>query len=120
MRDAKTMDENERLRATVKWRRRPNRRETVSLGDTIGELVRNQISPRLARIGRVVEIWDQLLPGELVRHCRITGLSGGQLSVQADSPVYMHELRLCSPSLLRELRQQCPRARIKTIKVTIG
>jgi len=107
------MDESKRLRNTVRHR-------TARLGDILSELMEQQISPQQARFGSIIELWSQLLPPELHRHCRIADISGGQLKVLVDSPSYMYELRLCSSALLGELQRQCPRARIRKIKFTIG
>jgi len=114
------MDQNERLCNIVKWRTKPKADKAARLGDTINELMENQISPRHARFGSVAQLWDQLLPAELSQHCRLADISAGQLKVLVDSPAYLHELRLCSSELIRELQRQCPRARIKKIRFAIG
>ncbi len=111
-------DENERLRNVTRWRARPNR--TARLGDTIRQLMDNQVSPQQARFGPVAELWGQLLPAELQRHCKIVALQGGQLKVQVDSPSYANELRWCCSELLEQIQQQCPRAKIKGIKFIVG
>ena len=92
----------------------------VRLGDTLSELMNNHISPRQARFGPIAELWSQLLPAELSRHCRLSEVSGGQLKVLVDSPVYLYELKLCSSELLEELQRQCPRAKVKEIKFIVG
>ena len=92
----------------------------VSLGDVLGGFMENQVSPRRSRFGLIDEAWNQLLPAELCRHCRIDGISGGKLKVLADSPSYMYELQLLSSELLKELGRQYPQARIKEIKFAVG
>ncbi len=114
------MDENERLRVAVRWGRKPKPLRAEQLGNVLGKLMDKRISPQQARFGPVAEVWEQLLPEELCRHCRISDISGGQLKVLVDSPSYAHELRMCCPELLEELRQECPRARIKKIRVVIS
>ncbi|MHC4387939.1 MAG: DciA family protein [Planctomycetota bacterium] len=92
----------------------------VRLGDAIRQVVEERICPRQTRFAAVSEVWSQLLPSELGRHCRIADISGGQLKVAADSPSHVYELRLCSSQILEELARQCPRAQIKNIAITIG
>lgn len=104
--------------ANRRTKRKPDR--TVRLGDTINQLMENRISPQQARFSTVAELWSQLLPAGLRRHCEIMDISGGQLKVLVDLPPYMHELRLCSSELLKELQQQCPRAQIRKIKFVVG
>jgi hypothetical protein len=85
------MDEIERLRnadrAGVKRRTKPN--STATLGDAVKELMEGWITPQQSRFGAVTELWRQLLPAELYQHCRLAGISGGQLKVLVDSPSYM-------------------------------
>jgi len=93
---------------------------TAKLGDAVKQLMEGWISPQQARCESVSKAWSELLPAGLVRHCKLAEISGGQLKVVADSPLYMHELRLCSRQLLEELQQRCPQAGIKRIKLAIG
>lgn len=114
------MDEAEQLHNVARWRAKPNPNRAERLGDVLTELMENQISPRQARFGAINELWSRLLPAELERHCKLADISGGQLKVLVDSPSHLHELWLCSSELLAELQQQCPQARIKKIKFTLG
>ncbi len=114
------INEDEQLRSTVKWQRKRRLDRAVRLGDVTRELMENRISPQQARFAPIAELWSQLLPDELRRHCKISDISSGQLKVLVDSPSYMYELRLCGSDLLGELQQQCPRAHIKKIKFVVG
>ena len=113
------MDESEQLRSILEWRTKQKPDRTARLGDTIKQLMENRISPQHARFGPIAQLWGQLLPEELYRHCELTDISGGQLKVLVDSPAYMYELRLCSSELLKELQRRCPKARIKKIKFVV-
>jgi predicted nucleic acid-binding Zn ribbon protein len=102
-----------------RWtRRKPDR--TAHLGDIVGQFMENQVSPRQIRFRNLAEAWNELLPPGLGEHCRISGISKGQLEVLTDSPSHMYELQLCSSELLEELQQRCPRFRITKIKFAIG
>jgi len=114
------MDEDQQLRNIVRWRTKSNSNRTAKLGDAVKQLMENQISPQQARFGPIAELWDQLLPAELRRHCKLADLSGGQMKVLVDLPTHLYELQLCSSQLLEELQQQCPQARIKKIKFVVG
>ena len=114
------MDEIERLQKADECRRTRKKYGTVSLGQVAQQLMAEQISPRQTIFGPVAELWSQLLPDELCRHCEIVDISGGQIKVQVDSPSYMYELQLCSSELLEELQQQCPKARLTKIKFVVG
>ena len=89
----------------------------TSIGEAAEQFMDERISPRQKRYGAVIEIWRQVLPEELCRHCEIIDISGGQLTVRADSPSYKYELHLCSSEILKELQRQCPRVRLTKIKL---
>ena len=114
------MNHIEQPRSGTDGRMRRRRGGAIRLDGAVEELIDNQISPRQASFDLVSELWSQLLPPELARHCKIAGISGGLLKVIVDSPTYMHELRLCSSELLKGLQQRCLRARIKKIKIVLA
>ncbi len=93
---------------------------TTRLNNAAEELLSSRIYPRHRMFQAVTSAWQQLLPPELQRHCRIADISGGQLKVFADSPSYVHELRVISSELLIELRQQCPGIKLRSIKAVLG
>ena len=93
---------------------------TVRLNEVVEQLMTEEVSPRQNKYGAVVEIWRRILPVELRRHCEITDISGGQLTVRVDSPSYKYELHLCSSEILKELQRQCPKVRITKIKFIIA
>ena len=114
------MNEGDQLCEIVEGRRARKSDRTVRLGDAAQQFMAEQVSPRQARFGAVAELWSQLLPAELCRHCEIVDISGGQLKVRVDSPAYKYELQLCSSELLEELQQQCPKARLTEIKFVVS
>ena len=96
------------------------RREATRLGEVLRELMDNQVSQRQADFASVAKLCSQVLPVGLSEHCETAGISGGQLKLQVDSPVYMYELQLASSGLLKELRQHCPRVPIEKIKLVLA
>lgn len=113
-------NEGEQLHNIVRWRRGRRADKTVPLGDAVRELMDSRISPQQAIFSSVSEVWAHLLPAGLGEHCEITGIIGGELKVQVDSPAYLYELKLCSPELVDELQSRCPKARIKGIKFVLA
>jgi predicted nucleic acid-binding Zn ribbon protein len=114
------MDEIERIQDTLEYRRAWKPYNAVSLGQAAQRLLAERISPQQAKFSQVDEVWRELLPAELLEHCEIVNISGGQLDVQVDSPAHVYELQLCSSELLSELQRQCPRARLTRIKLTVA
>jgi len=99
------------------WRRKG---EAVRLGDVLGKVMTEQISPLQERFGDLADAWSEIVPDELCEHCEIVDARGGELKVCVDSSPYMYELQLCSSELLKELQHQCPQARLKRIKFVVG
>jgi len=114
------MDEVELLQNALIRRRAKKPNRTFRLGEVTEKIIAERILPRRERFRQVSEVWNQILPVELCRHCEIADISGSHLVVRADSPVYMYELQLCSSELLNELQRQCPRLRLTKIKFTIA
>lgn len=113
----KLMGEDEQLlNKAVEGRRIRKSDRTVRLDAVVEQFLTEQVSPKQARFGAVAELWSRLLPEELCRHCEIVDVSSGKLKVRVDSPAYKYELQLCSSELLKELQQQCPKARLTEIK----
>lgn len=92
----------------------------VRLGDTVRDVLQNQISPRQQKFSSIVTCWQQLVPAELARHCTIAGIRAGRLKVRVDAPAYIYELQLRKADLLRELQQRCPRGRLQKIDLALG
>ena len=78
------------------------------------------IVQRYEAASRIAETWAQLLPVELAQHCRVVDLSAGCLTVEADSPSYLYELRISSHQLVECLRCDCPAAKVRAIKVVLS
>ncbi len=112
------MGESEQLLDNSWRRKKPD--TVVSLGDTAQKLIESRVSPQQAVFRPVAQLWNQLLPDELRRHCRISDISDGQMEVLVDTPSHAYELRLCSTELIEQLKEYCPRARIRKIKFVVG
>ena len=113
------MDEDERLRNITKWKYRPRAEKAVRLGETLKELMEKGIAPQHKRFGPLVEQWEQMLPEELGKHCKIVEFLDGRLRIHADSPSYRCELQLCSGEILKQLRSKCPQSRVREIMIVL-
>ena len=114
------MSEGAQTYNDVRQRMKQRPYETVRLSEAVEQLMDRQVSPRQAKYGAVVELWRRILPVELRRHCEITDISGGQLTVRVDSPSYKYELHLCRSEILKELQRQCPKVRLTKIRLIIA
>jgi len=77
------------------------------------------LTQRYETASQISALWTQLLPEVLAEHCRIVDLSHGTLTVEADSPSFLYEMRISGQQLVKYLRQGCPSAKIREIKVKL-
>ena len=78
------------------------------------------IGQRYETQDKISRLWTQILPSELAQHCRITDFSQGLLTVEADSPSFLYELRISKQQLVEYLRASCPSAKVRAIKVVLA
>lgn len=112
------MDDNELLNSIVRWR--VNRREIPA--QNIGEILDKYIKSGLRRHrkqGRVVELWEEILPAELARHSRMVSLLRGVLKAEVEAGPYMFEMQNIRQALLEQIQQSCPGAGVNSIKLIV-
>ena len=106
-------DEDQFLRGATSWQYK--RRETVGrLGFNVEKYVNTRRS-ELSRNAKIIDAWRDLLPAELCDHCNVDRIASGNLYIEVDPGVYMHELRLLSSELLEQLQRVCRYGGIKRI-----
>jgi len=93
------------------------------LADALIELMQPShtgLSQRYKAASQICSQWAQILPPELAQHCRVVDVSAGIITVEADSPSYLYELRISSQQLVQYLRQGCPSAKVTAMKVILA
>ena len=88
------------------------------MADMLGGFV-EQLAPVQERCDSVQGILESLLPPTIRGHCRLAGVSGGNVRLVVDSASYMYELQLCKSELLMELQRLCPGAGLRRIQVAM-
>ena len=108
------MDADELLCNIVKWRSRP-KGATNSLAAAVDKFVARELRPR-KKLTSVVDVWNEVLPGELTKRCRLVSLSRGTLKIEVEAGSYMFQMQALSSQLVKEFQQSCPAAGIHKIK----
>jgi hypothetical protein len=99
------------------------RTQPTPLKDVLAKFIEpgpDGIAKRYENSSKISQLWSQLLPPVLAQHCRIVEFSQGQLTVEADSPSFLYEMRISSQQLIQHLRQGCPGAKLRAIKVILA
>ena len=99
------------------------RRVRSQTDPSIGGLV-SGVAERAARtqrrLGALTDIWESLVPAEIVARTRLTGLSGGVARVDVDSASTGYELdRMLRGGLEQQLRRRF-RGTLMRIRISIG
>ncbi len=100
-------------------RRQPRAQKAIKIGLSAQEYL-DKRDARLQKNCSVVDAWSGLLPVELYDHCKLAGIAGGVLRIEAEPGPYMHQVRMISGELLEHLQNRCWRAGIKKIVVVAG
>ena len=108
-------DQDELLRSATAWQWHRKDR-TSPLSKCLDGYMRTR-QRALEKNSVVVDVWQQILPDEINRHCRLAEISKGVLRVEVDPGPYMHEMRLLSGELVDLLNRSCPRAGIKKVSL---
>jgi len=108
-----------RLRRAAEQRR--GRKTVFRLGETLSDYVQKRVLPRQKRLFGLGAVWAELLPAEMLEHTNFAHMRRGKLTVQVDSAAHLYELKLLlAGGLLEEVRERCPQAGLREIKLQLG
>ncbi len=115
--DSGVVDAAAQIEQLRKYRQR--RERDLSIAPLIGAMG-DDARRTQRRLGALIDLWSQLVPGELEKHSRVVGVRGGVVQVQCDSSSTKYELdRLLRQGLEQELRRRYPSTLTK-IRLSIG
>ena len=91
------MDDNELLNSIVRGRTsREEWRQAQDIKTIYAGYVEKWLQ-RHRRQVRVVDLWEEILPAELSKHCRLASLLRGVLKVEVEAGPYMFEMQNIIP-----------------------
>jgi hypothetical protein len=111
----KRSDEDKLLHGALSWQWH-RRKRTSQLGSDAETYLRRK-SRQFEKNASVVDLWSELLPADFQKHCTLTKIEAGVITIQVDPGPYLHEMQLLSTELLREIQNQCRSAGIKRIMI---
>jgi hypothetical protein len=87
------------------WQQRQMVNSTALLGQPLAVLMKYVLAKKVRQLGKLAEIWDELIPAEIREHTALDGLNRGTLSVIVDSSAHRFQLQtLLMAGLERELK----------------
>ena len=90
------------------------------LKNLVQSFMKRDVYPRQRKLAYVAEVWQQLLPDELIEHTCLENIRGGRLKVLVDNAPCLHELTLLKENLLTQLYEMCSELSISDIKFVRG
>ena len=115
--DSRVVDAARQIEQLRKYRQR--RERDLSIGQLVGAMG-DDARKTQRRLGSLIDLWSELVPGEIEKHSRVLGVRGGVVQVQCDSASTKYELdRLLRQGLEQELRTRYPSTLTK-IRLSIG
>lgn len=111
------MDELQRL-AQVKTQPAPM---ADALGPEMISFFKTSVQRRQTRLGKIADVWSQLVPALINEHCALDGMTRGTLTVMVDTASHLYELKqLLLAGLEKQLLLGCGAAGLKKITLKRG
>jgi predicted nucleic acid-binding Zn ribbon protein len=85
---------------------RPDDRDPQPFGQAIKRLVEDRDWSRTASAATVLAGWDRLVGPEIAARCQPVSLTGGELTLAAESTAWATQLRLLAPKLIGRIRAE--------------
>jgi hypothetical protein len=105
------------LRTLLTNKKRRETRDAAKLGDVLIPWFERAVAKPAAKLEGVAELWQEHVPANILRRCRLVGFNKGTLSVALDSATVRSELDAkLRGGLLRTLQRESKGAlfRVKT------
>ena len=99
---------------------RPPMRKAESIGSLLKQVLDDQgMGDRLSRYQAWL-VWDKIVGEQIARRARPLRLREGVLEVRVDNPVWMQQLQMLKPKILKKLNEELPNALIEDIYLRRG
>lgn len=87
------------------WRSRPGRDQTLSF---LVDHVKSHVVRPHRQVGQLAELWQELVPAEMVERTTLTSFTRGILTVHVADSATLYQLdRLLRGGIEQQLRQRC-------------
>ena len=102
------------------WQQRQFRPAGIHLGQTVSLFVKHNLARRVRQLGKLAEIWDEVIPEDIRPHTALESFNRGVLTVLVDSAAHRFHLQtMLTGGLKREIQARFPAA-LDRIKLKPG
>lgn len=89
------------------WNQRQSTQRASQLGEPLTVLMKHTLAKKARQLGKLTDIWDEVIPEEIVSHTALEGFSRGVLTVMVDSAAHRYRLRtLLSDGLMKAIQDR--------------
>ena len=113
------IDSQSEFEKTAHWfakKQAYQKRRPVEKMDSIVTKIIKDVTPKHDKFSSIKAIWQEILPGQLVGHCRIAALDRNILRVKVESSSWIYQLQMLKGQLLKQLNAKRAGAKIRSIK----
>lgn len=107
------------LQALLTNKKRPETRDAARLGDVLLPWYERTVAKPAQKMGRIAEVWQELVPANLAARCRLIGFDRGTLKVSMTSTTARSELESCLRSGLLRSLQTASKGALFRVKATV-
>ena len=87
------------------WLQRQAQDRTAILGQPLTSLMKHTLAKRVKQLGKLAQVWDELIPDSIREHTALESFNRGTLSVIVDSSPHRFQLQtLLMGGLMHELQ----------------
>jgi hypothetical protein len=87
------------------WQQRQYNDRLTPLAQPLGMLMKHTLGKRVRQIGKMAEIWDEVVPDGILEHTALESLNRGVLTVMVDSSSHRFQLETLLRGGLQRLIQ---------------
>jgi len=89
------------------WQQRQFNDRATPLAQPLAVLMNRTLRKKVRQLGRLAEIWDEVIPEEIADHTALESFSNGVLTVMVDSSAHRFRLQvLLAGGLQREIQSR--------------
>lgn len=102
------------------WQQRQLKGRFIPIAQPLSILMKHTLGKRVRQVGKLVDIWDAVIPDEIREHTALEGFNRGVLTVMVDSAPHRFQLQiLLASGVEREIRHRFSGA-LKKIRLVPG
>lgn len=95
--------------------------KTNPIGPELIEFFKQSVEKRQGKFAKIADVWNQLIPPTMLKHCALESFTRGSLTVIVDSSPHLYEMKqLLLAGLQKQILLACKSTGLKKITLKPG